>query len=402
MIDLQEDEKSCYKAVVREGYRLAYGYHGSVYCPLDIASNDLLSMRGQLARLGVNSKGVFIDDVSSLRRKVILIAQTRRNEREHFVLVRTIKNEKVYLYDPEFGYIWMDIEEFKELFTGRGLLLQRNRNGNMYRNDMPKIIKTWQTSLLGILALIRCITAVLFLYSFNKNSHLSLSLSMILIFGLTIVGNFFFSEKIVKNYSTNIGLQLANIQNSIDPFKYSTMLVTESLKIESNILNRMTLLFVSFFIAINMNYLMGILFGVQLVICFAVKLISIPFLNLRKSMISYEESRLGNRRIDESTFDNLWKKTMRYAFKNILVESSCVVSACVLAFVYAYIEKSLSLEMFFNGAIFLFGTSSFLVKLMDDIDGYSKVRMLLYKCGNTLISLEQKERKNDMILSKRD
>lgn len=402
MVDLQEDEKSCYKAVVREGYRLAYGYHGSVYCPLDMPSNDLLSMRSQLARLGVNSNGVYIDDISSLPRKIILIAQVKRNEVEHFVLVRTINNEKVYLYDPEFGYIWVDMYEFKDMFTGRGLLLQKNKKKYLCKYDMPKIIKTWQTSVIGILALIRCITAVLFLYSFNKNCHWSISLSMILIFGLTIVGNFFFSEKIVKNYSKNVGIPLANVQNSIEPFKYSTLLITENLKIESNILNRMTLLFISFFIAINMNYLMGIMFANQLFLCFAIKLICNPFLSQGKSMISYEESKLATKRIDESSFDILWNKTMRYAFKNILVESSCAIFACILAFIYSYIEKSLSLDMFFNGAIFLFGTSSFLVKLIDDLNGYSKVRILLYKCGNTPISLEQNERKNDMILSKRD
>lgn len=91
MMMLQEDEKSCFKAVVRESYRFCYSFKRNDYLTLSEMKNNLLSMRNELAKLGVKSKGVAIEDFNSIPEKTGFIAQLTRNKINHFVFLKKKK-----------------------------------------------------------------------------------------------------------------------------------------------------------------------------------------------------------------------------------------------------------------------------------------------------------------------
>ena len=91
MMMLQEDEKSCFKAVVRESYRFCYSFKRNDYLTLSEMKNNLLSMRNELAKLGVKSKGVAIEDFNSIPEKNWFHSSTYEEQNKSFCFLEEEK-----------------------------------------------------------------------------------------------------------------------------------------------------------------------------------------------------------------------------------------------------------------------------------------------------------------------
>lgn len=401
MVDLQEDEKSCFRAVVREAYRLSYGHMQSVYCPLDGMSNDLLSMRCGLKRLGIDSQGVQVDSPEVLSGKCIFIAHVNRNGLDHFVLVRRRREDKYLVYDPAFGYLWMDRDELWEIMDGRGLMVFKNRRRLSLHDRMPAIIKRGQSLLLSLISMIRCTSIVLFMYTFNRNTNWTMPLVMGMVFVLSIIANFLLNDKLAKDFAMNVCIPFKNSSTNPESFKDSLSVMTQEIRIENDLLNRMTLLVVAFFVAINMDRYVCLAFSIDLLICFLARWMARPKLEEYKARIAYEECR-SLKCNGDAKFKNVWGRSRRYAVFSTMLDMLSYVLAFAISIVTSLIKKTMSLELLVNELIFVGGASGFVARIIDVVDDYALVRKNLYRCGTKLTEMLKKREDDGMIFANRD
>ena len=72
---------------------------------------------------GFDSLGVLVDDLKNSKCQLPLIAHLRLgNGLEHFVVVKEIKDDTIYLMDPSSGHTKMSLSKFREIFTGNVIM----------------------------------------------------------------------------------------------------------------------------------------------------------------------------------------------------------------------------------------------------------------------------------------
>lgn len=329
MMMLQEDEKSCFKAVVRESYRFCYSFKRNDYLTLSEMKNNLLSMRNELAKLGVKSKGVAIEDFNSIPEKTGFIAQLTRNKINHFVFLKKKKGDKWLVYDPAYGYLWMRENELKEEMTGRGLLVYQNDNKvKIKKKARPEVLNKSTTLCLGLMALIRCVTGVLFLYSFNNNTHWIYSFASLGVFLLSALFTMWVNSNALKTFVLNKSIPYQNLSFNQTAFEDSVKVVNEELSYENGILNKFTFLVLASVMAFNMNYYIAIYFGVGVLLFLAMRMILNRFIDLKRGRISYDENKMRSDIVKEEVFLSVWNKSNLCLLLSYLPNLLCIVLTC--------------------------------------------------------------------------
>lgn len=395
MMMLQEDEKSCFKAVVRESYRFCYSFKRNDYLTLSEMKNNLLSMRNELAKLGVKSKGIAIEDFNSIPEKTGFIAQLTRNKINHFVFLKKKKGDKWLVYDPAYGYLWMRENELKEEMTGRGLLVYQNDNKvKIKKKASPEVLNKSTTLCLGLMALIRCVTGVLFLYSFNNNTYWIYSFASLGVFLLSALFTMWVNSNALKTFVLNKSIPFQNLCFNQTAFEDSVKVVNEELSYENGILNKFTFLVLASVMAFNMNYYIAIYFGVGVLLFLAMRMILNRFIDLKRGRISYEENKMRSDIVKEEMFLSVWNKSNLCLLLSYLPNLLCIVLTCAFLALISFMQNNFSLDYFLSNLVFLVGSILYIIRIDDDFSKKDKVKMLMFKCGPKFDEiLEKKEEK---------
>lgn len=118
----QTGQQDCGKAVVRNMAVLLFRDDSFQVLPLKEDCQDFYSMRKELERIGLLFVPYEIKSIDLVRKEQLpAVAQVRRGEGTHFVVVRRI-GRRILLDDPEFGTYFLTKEEFLAEFLGKMLL----------------------------------------------------------------------------------------------------------------------------------------------------------------------------------------------------------------------------------------------------------------------------------------
>ena len=138
--EIQKDIKDCGVSVM--SWIIKY-YDG--YIPIEKLREDTFTdTSGTSAyhivkafnKWGFDSEGILEHDISSNKVYYPLIAHlSLENGLEHFVVIRKVHNNTVYLMDPSIGYVKYSIERFNKVFTGHIILVYPRSKIISFKND---------------------------------------------------------------------------------------------------------------------------------------------------------------------------------------------------------------------------------------------------------------------------
>ncbi len=125
---IQQDLKDCGVACMQYIFTWYDGYLTLEKLREDTLTNvngtNAYNIVTAFKKWGFDAKGVLVHDIQSKELNFPLIAHLRlKNGLEHFVVVREVINNNLYLMDPGKGYVKMNLTKFKELFTGHVILV---------------------------------------------------------------------------------------------------------------------------------------------------------------------------------------------------------------------------------------------------------------------------------------
>lgn len=168
-------------------------------------------------------------------------SSTYEEQNKSFCFLEEEKGEKWLVYDPAYGYLWMKENELKEEMTGRGLLVYQNDNKvKIKKKARPEVLNKSTTLCLGLMALIRCLTGVLFLYSFNNNTYWIYSFASLGVFLLSALFTMWVNSNALKTFVLNKSIPYQNLCFNQTAFEDSVKVVNEELSYENGILNKFT------------------------------------------------------------------------------------------------------------------------------------------------------------------
>ncbi|HFK1462974.1 peptidase domain-containing ABC transporter [Bacillus sp. YAF12_1] len=139
---LQQDSRDCGPACLAIICR-HYGLKKSISFIRSIAGTDRMGTSGYgmlkaAKELNFNTKGLFIKDknqVTDLQFYPFIAHLEPLKGMNHYVVINKIKNNKVYISDPQVGLRILSLTQFNELWTGYVLLLEPDANFKNQKDD---------------------------------------------------------------------------------------------------------------------------------------------------------------------------------------------------------------------------------------------------------------------------
>jgi predicted double-glycine peptidase len=138
---LQTNNSDCGLACIK--MLLAYYHKDQSYLYIDNKKKgtySLLDLKLIGEENGLITKGVQID-IEHLKGMKNIIVQTKEDSKSHFMVLKKIKNNKVYLFDPSNEKVKMLLEDFKEIFTGYALIIDKVEERKL--NKKTNILSFW-------------------------------------------------------------------------------------------------------------------------------------------------------------------------------------------------------------------------------------------------------------------
>lgn len=219
--------------------------------------------------------------------------------------------------------------ELKEEMTGRGLLVYQNDNKvKIKKKARPEVLNKSTTLFLGFMALIRCVTGVLFLYSFNNNTYWIYSFASLGVFLLSALFTMWVNSNALKTFVLNKSIPYQNLCFNKTAFEDSVKVVNEELSYENGILNKFTFLVLASVMAFNMNYYIAIYFGAGVLLFLAMRMILNRFIDLKRGRISYEENKMRSGIVKDEMFLSVWNKSNLCLLLSYLPNLLCIVLTC--------------------------------------------------------------------------
>lgn len=401
MSDLQEDSTSCYKAVVRECVRHSHQLSSASFFPLNKVENNLLSMKCCLADFQIVSKGVEIDGLGFIPEGHLFIAQVKRGESSHFVLIKRHKEDDYFVYDPAHGDFWLDAPALEREMTGKGLLVQ-NRREKIATRRFPRFIPSLFGLSLLFLTLVRTICGVAFLFSVNEaipSFWTWVSLGFFLLSsGLT----FWVNNSLLKKHHKDVTLPLMQKENKREIFEKSSKVVLGKLSFYNGVLNKLTFFAISLVLFWNMDFWLFVIFIASLFLGFSFVLVARSSLSERKARLSYEEEKALIEKTDEKGFSKLWKKANRLSLLSLLPQLMTVGVTVGLIGVYLTLGENMNPSSLLTNLIMVSGSVFYLLKVVEEWDKVQKLRSIIYSLGEPYLELVEKStRKCYTFLAKR-
>ena len=123
LIVKQDGYKECGAASLLSIIRY-YGGNISINKLVEMTNTDkngtnFYNLKETASKVGLESIGYKIDDINYIKEiKKPLLCQLVNNNYEHFVVIYSVKKNKITLMDPAFGERTITIDEFEKIWTG--------------------------------------------------------------------------------------------------------------------------------------------------------------------------------------------------------------------------------------------------------------------------------------------
>ncbi len=209
-------------------------------------SYSLLELKKIGEKYNLNLKGFEVKDFK-LVNKFPFIALININKQNHYVLVNKITKNYIYYFDPKLKKQKVEINTFKNLFTGYILMIdnyKRTKCDNYYKS-----FKNYYFVYSIVFNLIQFI--LLFLSSFVLNNIYQLSI-MVILFFIIMIFNQIFNNIILKKYDKKIVYSSINKDNSFENIKNEFNLKKDYFSYYQNIIYKSSILsFLILFLLIN-------------------------------------------------------------------------------------------------------------------------------------------------------
>lgn len=163
---LQSKKDDCAKAVVR--YTLAKMYRDKrlYFHPLEEDCKDFYHMRMELEKCGLFFESYAVNNIKELRKQRLpIIAQCQQEGMLHFVLVLKVSKHHYSVYDPMYGEMDLDNEEFLDVFTGKVMVLSKFEKTKLEKFKQP--ITKLETCFYYFLSFL-CFSSLLPLFLFQE------------------------------------------------------------------------------------------------------------------------------------------------------------------------------------------------------------------------------------------
>ena len=391
MTELQEDSKSCFKAVLREAIRYSSKLTSDWFLPLEGLENNLFSMKSSLASYGIISKAVEIEDLDSIPKENSFIAQVRRGNSTHFILIKKRRKDKLLIYDPAHGNFWIDKDNIESEMTKKGLLVSSGKKTKEIEK-FPKIISFSFGFILILLMIVRSVCGGVFLYSLNQLIPSFWAYISLVLFVLSSFLTYLTNNKVMKKYNFEVTLPLLSKVKGKETFEKSTKIMTEKLNFFNGVLNKISFFLISVILFVNIDWWLFLLFVTCLTIGAISILVSRNYFQRKKAKLSYEEERIMLSKMTPSRFSKLWNDANSLSLIMLLPNLLVVLLTIGLLVFYSSRIGQLSFGGILPNLFLVSGTIFYLLKVIDEVDRVNKVKPMIYSLGKPYLSLIKNER----------
>lgn len=391
MTDLQEDSKSCYKAVVREAIRYSTNLSSNCFLPLEQLENNLFSMKSSLASHGIVSKAVEIKDLDSLPEEVSFIAQVKRGFTTHFILLKKRRKNGFHIYDPAHGNFWLQKENIEEDMTNKGLLIYRGKK-EREREKFPKVISFEFGLILALLMVIRTLCGGVFLYALNQIIPTFWAYITLVLFVLSSFLTYLTNNRMIRKYNFGVTLPLLSKVKAQETFEKSTKIMTEKLNFFNGILNKVSFFIISVILFLNIDLWLFLILLICLTCGGIGILASRIYFQKRKARLSYDEEKTMLSKMTPSRFSKLWSDANSLSLIMLLPNLFILtLTIGLLVFYFGHIGN-LTFSGILPNLFLVSGTIFYLLKAFDEYEKVTKIRALVYSLGKPYYTLLKKEK----------
>jgi len=298
---------------------------------------------------GLNLDGYKVNDEEFFKLKTPFIAAMKYNEKEHFVVVKRIKNNTITVIDSAKGIIKYKKIDFLNDF--RGYILEAN---DFHKKKIlrPHFLKFKETFNIAILTFVEFISAFITLCLLDQNEYLFSLIPFLLTLGISLIKKSYFSC-ILRKIDERLLLPFYFYTNDKEKFENLVQIKITKLKAINNFL----LYFEAFALAVlsmvNKNIFYLISAFLDLGICLLIYGLFSPRIKLYLiKCIECDESIDENRLSIESYYDSYNKSqrvAKRFTFLNYFIKYLPYAFAFILTLIYASIvsEKAQGIIWFF-------------------------------------------------------
>jgi predicted double-glycine peptidase len=349
----QSQEDDCGKACVRNILLLKHNPSASKTLPLREKDDTFLSMKKELSFFGEEAKGYEVNFLLDVQKDCFpLIAQVKRDDKLHFLIVKERRKGKVFLLDPGFGEFSLSEKEFAEEFTGKVLTLLPKREGSKKKEKTLPFLRKDETLSYFLLLVLSSLVLALFFFGLSKEGAFLSSLVLLLTSLLLLLFQNVLNHVTRKRMTKEILLPYLKSSANEKDYPVLSRLLDRKVKIASDLVSYGTLfLLLSFFLLRNGGIgipLFLLSFFLPLSRCFLD-----PVLTKRKYLSSRKENRaMAELKTGEDPSDSLLssvKEAGRYEETFLSPVILIIGIGSFLLLLALFLEKEHPLSPFLDG-----------------------------------------------------
>lgn len=351
----QSSITDCGKACVRNVLSLAFKSKDFSYQHLSSDCINFEEMREELLRNNLEYKSYEVFDVHLLKKEMLpAIAQIKNGEKTHFVVIKKITKKKIYILDPQFGYLILKDKEFKEVFLNNVLVL--NKIISKTKAKKCDLLKPSEKLSYYLCGLFECVSLFFIFFSSGLSSPVVIMIIALTVFMVLLLLQNSINFTIKKRLENEI--MIPYIKEFKDKDDFAILMNVFKLQIEKYSKS------VSYFVALFMIFILMIL---NSYILSTVILISLSF-NLLRANFMYERNYVNRK-------SSLYENEMFKDFPKNEFDITCFNKAKFLSqkflvrYLFSYLAEYLFLlsviivELYFtdefdiNKIMYIFGLS---------------------------------------------
>lgn len=389
---IQSNEKDCGKACVRQMLYLVY--HKRCYMDADLMyeCENFRQIRDQLQNYGIAFKSYQVDSLDTIeKRNLPCIAQIQIEDKLHFVIISKVYKNEVKIYDPEFGEMNLDKEEFEQEFT-RNVLLYESKNETIKLKGTR--VLTYKEYLLYFLSyLITTIPLMMLVLLKVNNSNfifdiICFSASLIGVMMLNALNSF-----LQTNLSNKIILPYMDAYRNKDDLEKLTKIVTLSIKDVSTMVSYLSLITLMLSFLITTTSAFSFLLIIICVFAFVKQLLKKEKNTVSRKCSLYEKKYLDSlnkeRIVKDEYYSQAKKQASKYLFLNLvtyLFEILCIgVFAISISNLQGFFDLNIMIYMILMGVSFSFTLDKLLPTLQVNEQKISLLNSLSHNLQTFLV-----------------
>lgn len=351
----QSSLSDCGKACIRNILTIVFRSKDFSYQPLDSTCSNFEEIKEELLKNNLDYKSYEVFDVHLLKREMLpAIAQIKNGDKTHFIVIKKITKKKIYILDPQFGYLILKFKEFNEVFLNKVLVLNK-----IISKSQPKrceLLKPSEKLSYYLCGLFECISLFFIFFSSGLSSPV-----VVMIIALTI----FMVLLLIQN-SINFAIK-KRLENEIMIPYVKEFKCKEDFAILMNVFKLQIEKYsksVSYFVALFMILILMIL---NSYILSTVILISLT-INLLRSNFIYERNYVNRKSslYENEMFKDFPKKEFDISYFN---KAKSLTQKFLVRYLFSYLAEYLILlsviivELYFteefdiNKIMYIFGLS---------------------------------------------